>query len=157
MRIVLGAALLAVLTACGSSDAPDDKKADAVNKPAACTELLADLTDSVQELDSRFRTGLDMDEFDDRVGDVQVQVDKVAGQEAEEIAPECGDAYSALAGVTDIAKDVKRRWEACLSAAKFMELVTCDSSTDYAEIDSSDGAVFSTPLSRAETSISNVG
>lgn len=157
MRIVLAAALLAALSACGGANDKDTTPTVTVDKAAECTELLAPLKDSVQELDSRFRTGLDMDEFDERAGDVQVEVDKVAGQEAEKITAECGDAYSSLAGVTDAAKSVKNAWAACQSGSEFVDLMTCDSSTDLLGIDPDAGASFSTALSRAETQLSNVG
>jgi exonuclease VII small subunit len=91
--VLIGSCLLA-LGACGQSE-EDKRKEQAVKRQRAekrkearakrkavaqynrCKQSLQGLPDALQELSSRLDVGLNFDEYTDKVGDIQVEYDKI--------------------------------------------------------------------------------
>lgn len=131
MKAPLIAALLLVLAAgCGDSDGSDPKSSAKASESDQCRDVLAPAKDAVQEFASRFASGFSRDQFNDRAGDLRVALDQVDQTATSKIGGRCTDAYNELAKSKEQASMIDVAWDACETAAKFVEMTSCESSKD---------------------------
>lgn len=134
IRTPLTAIVLAavVLTGCGGPSEAEQAKAAASKKAAAkkradeqaraaakathdkCEQALAGITDALEQINSRLSVGMNYSEYGDRLGDVQVEYDRIDIKALPSIDAKCLDAAVRLENAFNLFNEVHTLWGDCI-------------------------------------------
>lgn len=155
LLVALVLPLVVLVSGCGSDNDPETATPTA-DLRAACESVLGELHDAAQEVVSRLVSGMTREQFSERAGDVRVAADKVTRADAGAVSPGCLEVYNRLAIVAERTPNIDTLWDACETAAQFIDAASCEDSRDVIADGPEDYAAMEVELGRASTALAGL-